>query len=81
MIYCKKKQKGHHFAIYDYGHDTNNMTGEVRFSIKDGQIQTDVIKYPDNDNLEEYGISKVVMKYINALQSEDFPDKMAYERG
>lgn len=81
MIYCRKKQEGDHFAIYDYGHDVNDLTGEVCFSVKGSKLRTDIIKQPEMDSLGEYGVSKVAYKYMNTMLNGVFPDKMAYERG
>lgn len=81
MVYCKKKQEENNSAIYSYGHDIYNMTGEVRFLLIKDEIQTEFIKYPEQDQLKEYGISKIVYKYIDTLLQGVFPEKMAYERG
>ena len=81
MVYCKKKHEENNTAIYDYGHDINNMTGEVRLWVDKDEVHTEVSKYPDKDQLKEYGISKVVYKHIDTLSKGVFPEKMAYERG
>ena len=81
MVYCEKKQVDNNSSVYSYGHDIHNMTGEVRFSIKNDEVETEIIKYPDEDQLKEYGISKIVYKYIDTLLQGVFPEKMAYERG
>lgn len=78
MIYCKLKEKHETFAIYQFGTDIEDMTGEVVFFAS--FIEPQIINQPDLTKVPNSWLNKVVIKYKEQLLIGSFPIKMSFER-
>ena len=78
MIYCNLKEIKNNYAVYYFGIDLNNITGEVVFYST--LTEPRILKYPETGTVPRSWLSKIVVKYKNDLTKCNFPEKMSYER-
>ena len=78
MVYCKLiSNDGKASATYAFGGNTNDMTGRITF-FSNGQRPV-IENEPKAGKVSMLWISKLCVKYRDALNSGDFKEKMAYE--
>lgn len=78
MIYCKIKEKKDNSAIYLFGNDIEDITGEAEFFST--FTEPKIIKQPKTGSVPAGLLAKVVIKYKAKLTEGNFPEKMAFER-
>lgn len=78
MIYCKLKENNDNSAIYLFGTDIDDITGEAEFY--SSFTQPKILKHPQTGDVANSLLSKIVVKYTEDLLKGKFPDKMSYER-
>lgn len=78
MIYCNIKNKTEKSAIYLFGTDIEDITGEAEFYST--FTEPKILKQPQTSNVPVGWLSRLVVKYKENLVKGDFPEKMSYER-
>ena len=78
MIYCNIKNKTEKSAIYLFGTDIEDITGEAEFYST--FTEPKILKQPKTSNVPAGWLSRLVVKYKESLVKGDFPEKMSYER-
>ena len=78
MIYCNIKKNNVNSAVYLFGIDLEDMTGEVEFD--SSFTEPKIIKQPDLSTVPVGWLSKIVVKYKEDLAKGNFPERMSYER-
>ena len=78
MIYCNLKVNNGNSAIYLFGADTENITGEA--ILYSSFTEPTVLKQPENEELPVSMLVKIVIKYKEELAKGNFPSRMSYGR-
>ena len=78
MIYCNIKENNGDSAIYLFGTDIEDITGEAEFYST--FTEPKILKQPKTGNASVGLLTKLVIKYKADLTQGKFPKKMAYER-
>lgn len=78
MIYCKAKEIKDNSAIYLFGNDIEDITGEAEFFSTFTEPQ--ILKQPKTGSVPSGLLAKVVIKYKEQLTKGNFPEKMSFER-
>lgn len=78
MIYCNLKSKNDTSAIYLFGANIEDITGEAEFY--SSYTEPKILKQPKTGDVPNIRLIKVLVKYKEELTKGHFPEKMSYER-
>ena len=77
MVYCKLKERIKDGALYLYGGETDDLTGEIKFA-NDGK-SFDIIKEPQKSDVYLRSLNRLFGKYKAEFSQGKFEDKLSYE--
>lgn len=77
MVYCTKKENGNDFAVYYFGSRVGDLSGEVKFF--SDKREPVVIKQPETGKVHSILLLKILCKYRNDFEKNNFPEKISYE--
>ncbi|MBQ7118491.1 MAG: hypothetical protein IJN88_09800 [Clostridia bacterium] len=77
MIYCNLKQKDKNSAVYFFGTEIEDITGEVEFYTDFSQPK--ILKQPLKNEVKANIFNKILIKYKKDFVKGIFNQKISYE--
>lgn len=78
MVYCDLIERKANSAIYAFGTQIGNVTGEAEFYA--GYKTPSIIRQPDGENISLQKLMRVVGIHYRNFEKGVFPEKISYER-
>ena len=77
MVYCNYKSHTDNYAVYAYGGEPSDITGEIRFNIDESSFE--IIKEPENSIVYVRSLMRLFNKYKKNFSNKEFNEKLSYE--